>query len=78
VSSRGSSANPLIAEVIRFLTHMDTLSAGSIVVIATFAEKFSGRAPGGYLAVAVSSFAFSIWLQFVRVLHGNRRPLECF
>jgi hypothetical protein len=49
-----------IAPISQFLTHVDTLAAGSIVVIATFAEKFQGRAPGGLLAISVICFAVAI------------------
>jgi hypothetical protein len=44
----------------RLVVHMNTLSAGSIVVIATFADKFNGRGPGWPLAIAVAGFALTI------------------
>ena len=49
-----------IAETTRFLAHIATVSAGSIVVIATFAEKFSNRGPDRLLAVAAVGFAVAI------------------
>lgn len=49
-----------MAEAGRFLAHVNTLSAGSIVVIATFAEKFRGQAPGWLLAASVIGFAIAI------------------
>lgn len=49
-----------IAETTRFFAHINTVSAGSIVVIATFAEKFSNRGPDWLLAVAAVGFAVAI------------------
>jgi len=44
----------------KYLTHLNTLSAGSIVVLATFADKFHNRGPGWLLAIAALGFAFAI------------------
>src|ERR671939_116736 len=52
-------------EIVRLLAHLDTLSAGAIVVIATFAENFAGRAPGGFLALAVVGFAITIFSSLI-------------
>jgi hypothetical protein len=47
-------------EMSRWAAHVTTLSAGSIVIIATFAEKFEGRGPGFLLAIAAVGFAATI------------------
>jgi fatty acid desaturase len=47
-------------EISRWGAHVTTLSAGSIVIIATFAEKFEGRGPGVLLAIAAVGFALAI------------------
>jgi hypothetical protein len=47
-------------EIARFLVHIDTLSAGSILVLATLAEKFEGAGPSWLLAVSVFGFALTI------------------
>lgn len=43
----------------RFLAHITTLSSGSIVVLATFAESFSGKGPAWLLAVSAVGFALA-------------------
>ena len=47
-------------ELSKWVVHVNTLSAGSIVILATFAEKFHDRGPGWLLAIAAIGFAVAI------------------
>ncbi len=67
-------------EIGRYLAHVNTLSAGSIVVIATFAQKFHGQGPGWLLAVSVAGFAAAIAagvgasISTLALMQDNLRP----
>jgi hypothetical protein len=50
----------VFTETGRYLAHVNTLSAGSIVVLATFADKFAGRGPSWLLAMSALGFAVAI------------------
>ena len=66
-------------EMGRFLGHVTTLSSGSIVVLATFAEKFSGKGPTWLLAVSAVGFAAAIalglvcWICTISLLNDDAR-----
>jgi hypothetical protein len=66
-------------EMGRFLAHITTLSSGSIVVLATFAERFSGKGPTWLLAVSAAGFATAIglglvcWICTISLLHDDAR-----
>jgi len=50
-----------LLEIGRYLTHINTLASGSVVVIATFADKFRGDGPGWLLVASLVFFALTLF-----------------